>query len=79
MTLLITTLKSTSQYATDNPVLLLTDCSHEDQKGLPPFLADSRSRNSLNMEFNFRTGVYLYTCIHLANKSAGRQEKQVSA
>lgn len=76
MLLIMRTLKSTIQYSTAYPMLLLTECSHEDKKGLSPFLADSRSRDSLNMEFHFRTAVYLYTCIHLAG--AGRQEKQVN-
>lgn len=76
MLLIMGTSKPMIQYSTAYPMLLLTDCSREDQKGLPPFLADSRSRDSLNMEFHFRTGVYLYTCIHLVG--AGRQEKQVN-
>lgn len=50
------------QDATASPVLLQTDCSHQGQKGSSPFLANSESRDSLNTEFRFRTGVQPYTC-----------------
>lgn len=50
------------QDATASPVLLQTDCSHQGRKGSSPFLANSESRDSLNMEFRFRTGVQPYTC-----------------